>query len=432
MRKTNKTAGSVFKRPGSPFYYARWWVNGKEHVESTKEKTKPEAEIVKDRLVAMSRDDYSLEDAFTSFVSTLAKVEDLAERDELRRKFTRRLAGEATEKLHLSAGWNAWLDNPNKKRTPKEVTLTGYKAIWKRFENWITPKESIYFHEIERSHSEQYAEELWKSHVSPTTYNAHIKFLTHMFNVLKTKAGLTENIWADITRKEKAADQGRRNLTEDELKTIFERAKGNVRKMIALGLFTGLRLGDVVNLRWDEIDHDRFNRLPKQGFIVVKPMKTVRKNKVVQVPIHPVLRAILVKDRTAALGEYLFPIERGLYAENAGNLTSTFQEFFKTCGIETTEKSVNGERRRAIVRVGFHSLRHSFVSLCAKAGTPIHVVQKLVGHGSPLLTADIYTHLDDEQKQEAVQGLPTLGFTIRTKSEQKAVRKSANAQARSQ
>jgi integrase len=391
-------------------------VKGTEHVESTKEKTKPEAETVKDRLVAMSRDDYSLEDAFSNFLNTLTKVEDLEEREELRRKFTRRLAGEAREKLALEDGWKSWLDNPNKKRTPKEITLTGYKSIWKRFESWVKPTGLIYFHELERNHAEQYAEQLWKSHVSPTTYNAHIKFLTHMFNVLKTKAGLVENIWAAITRKDKAADQGRRNLSESELQTILERATGSMRKMIALGLFTGLRLGDVVNLRWDEIDHDRFNRVRKQGFIVVKPMKTARKNKVVQIPIHPSLRTILAKDRVETSGDYLFPLERGFYTQNAGNLTSKFQELFKLCGIETTEQPVNGERRRAIVRVGFHSLRHSFVSLCAKAGTPIHVVQKLVGHGSPLLTSDIYTHLDDEQKQEAVQCLPALGFTIDSKS----------------
>jgi integrase len=58
--------------------------------------------------------------------------------------------------------------------------------------------------------------------------------------------------------------------------------------------------------------------------------------------------------------------------------------------------------------VGFHSLRHSFVSLCAKAGAPQHVVQRLVGHGSPAMT-EHYTHLDDRQKQAAVQALPDIG-----------------------
>ena len=70
----------------------------------------------------------------------------------------------------------------------------------------------------------------------------------------------------------------------------------------------------------------------------------------------------------------------------------------------------NGERPRAIGRVGFHSLRHSFVSLCAKAGAPQHVVQKRVGHGSPAMT-EHYTHADADQKREAIAVLPELTGT---------------------
>ena len=62
-----------------------------------------------------------------------------------------------------------------------------------------------------------------------------------------------------------------------------------------------------------------------------------------------------------------------------------------------------------IVRVGFHSLRHSFVSLCAKAKTPLHIIQKIVGHSSPAMT-DHYTHSDAEQKRDAITALP--GFAI--------------------
>ena len=63
--------------------------------------------------------------------------------------------------------------------------------------------------------------------------------------------------------------------------------------------------------------------------------------------------------------------------------TSEIQAFFESCGIKTTEDIGDGHRRRAIVRVGFHSLRHTFVSLCAKAGAPLHVVQKLVRPWQP-------------------------------------------------
>ena len=41
---------------------------------------------------------------------------------------------------------------------------------------------------------------------------------------------------------------------------------------------------------------------------------------------------------------------------------------------------------RAVVEVGFHSLRHTFVSLCRAAGAPLSVVEAIVGHASPAMT----------------------------------------------
>jgi hypothetical protein len=40
MKKTKEQSGFLFKRRGSPFYYARWWIKGQEHVKST-EKDRP-------------------------------------------------------------------------------------------------------------------------------------------------------------------------------------------------------------------------------------------------------------------------------------------------------------------------------------------------------------------------------------------------------
>ncbi len=307
------------------------------------------------------------------------------------------------DKLAIKSAWEAWISSPNKKRTPKASTIAGYDAIWDRFETWATQNGLEYLHEVDRADAERYAEDFWKSHVSPSTFNAHIKLLTNIFKILETSAGLTENVWARITRKEKAPDQGRRNLSEKELEAIFKKASGNQKMMLMLGLFTGLRLGDVVNLRWADID-------AKPGFIVVVPMKVSRLGKVkkVELPIHSALQRAIMEHRSSVDGEFLFAVERELYSANAGNVTAPMQEFFRSCGIVTNEEAENGERRRAIVRVGFHCLRHSFVSLCAKAGAPQHVVQRLVGHGSPAMT-EHYTHLDDGQKQAAVQALPDLG-----------------------
>ena len=57
--------------------------------------------------------------------------------------------------------------------------------------------------------------------------------------------------------------------------------------------------------------------------------------------------------------------------------------------------------------VGFHSLRHSFVSICAQAGVPLPVVQALCGHGSPAVQRH-YIHLGQDTVQTAVNSLPAI------------------------
>ena len=79
------------------------------------------------------------------------------------------------------------------------------------------------------------------------------------------------------------------------------------------------------------------------------------------------------------------------------------------CGITTTEKSGDTHRTRSIARTGFHSLRHSFVSLCAASNVPQVAIMEMVGHGSPAMTR-LYSHAGDEQKANAIMALPDVSI----------------------
>lgn len=74
-----------------------------------------------------------------------------------------------------------------------------------------------------------------------------------------------------------------------QLQRMCDAAKGEMRRLLALGIYTGLRLGDVATLRWGEVDLVR-------GIIRRVPNKTSRRNtKPVLIPIHPSLRAMLAE-----------------------------------------------------------------------------------------------------------------------------------------
>lgn len=422
----------IFKRPGRNGYYARWQVGGRDIVRATGETNRARALEVLRRFAA---DNEAQQDLANPFNLLLAKLDEpelasqaghhlasarrilatvLAalppkEQAEARGEIVRELQAGQDRKLPMAQGWSAWRASANRESEPKARTLAGYEAMWRRFQSWAAKAGIAHLHEVTRAQTEDYAEDLWTSGVSPSTFNQHIKLLRGVFNTLETRAGLLGNPWAHLKSRQRIADEGRRNLTEAELRRVLSKAEGNLKLMLHLGLFTGLRLGDVVNLRWDNIEFDPLLRHARPGFIVLVPMKTSRYRKKIEVPIHPELARLLETHRVRQPnGDLLFPMESRAYATNTANISEPIQRFFESCGLETTEKPTHRQRRRAIVRVGFHSLRHSFVSLCAKAKTPLHVVQKLVGHGSPLLTSDVYLHLDSEQKQEAIASLPTL------------------------
>ena len=86
-------------------------------------------------------------------------------------------------------------------------------------------------------------------------------------------------------------------------------------------------------------------------------------------------------------------------------LTTEIQRHFDDCGIETTRERENGVRR--VLEVGFHSLRHSFVSMCRKSGVALSVVESLVGHSSVDMTRH-YTHTSQLAAQNAVALLPSI------------------------
>jgi len=385
----------VFKR--GKYYYFRLSVNGRDTWKSTKQTNKEEAGKVADANADAQKGRGNVEEFFQALMQRIGTLPE-NERADTRQRLARRLMMTQQHTLALANAWQVWLDSPMK-GNPGADTTERYAGHWQRFHTWADGRKLEFLHEITTNHADEYARDLWRDKVAPRTFNGHMVFLRGMFATLKKAASLTENPWAEIKTMEKQT-QGRVNFTPDELATIIRKADGFIRCAVGLAIFTGLRLGDVMTLRWADIHGDK---------IEITPSKTARKSKTVTLPVHPVLALLLAERRKQVTDDYVFPAEREEYLREPTRITNQFQKFLTdTCGIVTTE--AKGEhRQRAIVRKGFHSLRHSFVSLCAINGVPQVVIQDLVGHGSPQMTA-LYSHANFAQKSAAINTLPAMGF----------------------
>ncbi len=378
--------GHLFKRGST--YYVAWRVAGKLVMRSTGETDRKKAETKRREIMAP----FTVGNDVTALANVKAHLES-------KQETLTTLQDERNPPLTIGEAWPAFIAAQNRPDTGK-ATLAVYEMTWGRFWKWMrdTHPAVTFMRDVTPEIAGQFAAWLTAEGRSPNTFNKYMNLLALVFRTVKEKARLTVNPWESIQRK-RLVTHGRRELTIAELRKVTAAAAGDLRILLALGIYTGMRLGDCATLRWAEVDLAR-------GRIVRIPNKTGRNNpKPVIVPIHPTLSALLSKIPKAGRTANVLPRIAADYARHRSYVTDRVQALFKACSIETCRK-VEG-RKISQVEVGFHSLRHSFVSLCREANAPLSVVESIVGHSNPAMTRH-YTHTSEAAATTAVAALPDI------------------------
>ena len=175
-------------------------------------------------------------------------------------------------------------------------------------------------------------------------------------------------------------------ISETELKLII----GNTSKQFLKDLFftafyTGMRLGELLNMKCDWIDFE-------QNIIKVKCSEsfTTKSKKERIIPICSTLRILLTKQfpKVINLEKYNFVFTRIQNIKlNENFVSKQFKKSVRATGLDD--------------RIHFHTLRHSFASLLVQRGVSLYVVKELLGH-EDLSTTQIYSHLQQENLTNAV------------------------------
>ena len=389
-----KTTGYLHKRGNN--FYVSWRFKGKAFLKALRDESgnaitqEREAIKAKDRLMAP----FAANNEVDALESIAGKLEG-------RKAEIAKWEDEKNPALSIDQVWSEFLASPNRPDSG-ESTLRQYGFQWQAFADWMKGKhaDKLTLRDVTKEIAEAYAGSMNHGRLSPSTYNKHLNLLTLVFRVVKNKAKLTSNVWEDIQRRRIVANS-RRELTVDELQKICQTATGELQILLVLGIYSGLRLGDCATLCWAETDLAR-------GIIRRVPNKTARRNpKPVIVPIHPVLKEMLSATPTGKRGDYVLPETAALYLHRTDMVTDTVQRHFKTCGITLHKPGTGTDGKRAVIEVGFHSLRHTFVSLCRESNAPLAVVESIVGHSNPAMTRH-YTHVGEVAAGRAVAALPAV------------------------
>jgi integrase/recombinase XerD len=174
-------------------------------------------------------------------------------------------------------------------------------------------------------------------------------------------------------------------LTEDDLLVILTNTSYQYLKDIFLvAFYTGMRLGELINMRWGWIDFF------KNQITVKCSDEFVTKNK---------------KERIVPLSEKVKTVLTARYHNSIhqSNDVVFYRIEGKILHQETISKQFKDVVRESNLneRIHFHSLRHSFASLLVQRGVSLYVVKELLGH-EDLATTQIYSHLQQQNLRDAL------------------------------
>lgn len=165
---------------------------------------------------------------------------------------------------------------------------------------------------------------------------------------------------------------------------------------VVLCLHTGLRIGELLALKWENVDL-------KNKIICVKTTSCdiSFENKMHHIEDTPKsassLREIPLTQETTLLLKDLRKYQGG----NSEYVVS--RKNGKQIYIRSYQDSFERLLKRLKIRhYGFHSLRHTFATRCYKLGMDIKTLSELLGHSSPAVTLKIYVHTDMELKRNAI------------------------------
>ena len=286
-----------------------------------------------------------------------------------------------------------WL-NTYKLGTIKQHSFHQLELLVRKIPDDLLDKE---LEDIKPMHLQEFVNKF--SSVASKSYKDKMRVMLH--GIFAT-ALENELITRDPSKKlsfPQVIEKPRESFSEAEMRKIFSYAWDYSYPRIAIAvmvlLFTGLRRGELLGLKWNDVTDDtltvRRSVYQEKGKPMVEDYKAKTASSLRTVPLLPELSHLI---RTLPRkGEYIFGTRSGTLW-HPRNFSRDYNSFFKALRTEFPE----------IRSLSPHSCRHTFATLTLSSGTDVRTVQQLLGH-SDITTTARYTHPDMQIMQKAVSNM---------------------------
>lgn len=258
--------------------------------------------------------------------------------------------------------------------------------------------------------STAYADML-SSGLAPRTVGHAHRVLGRALREAEVAGIVTRNV-ARLVRPPRVANVEMHTFNADQARTLISAAvdtNDRLAAIYAVALATGARQGELLALRWQDVDIDRGTiRITRtliraSGGLTMSEPKTASGKRTI--PVGRSTIDALRAHRTAQVAERL----RVGPAWQDGDLV-----FASQTGAPVDPSNLLSRhyypllRRVGLPRLTFHALRHTAATLMLGSGTHIRVVAERLGHADPTVTLRVYSHVTPTMQREAAQVMDAL------------------------
>ena len=224
--------------------------------------------------------------------------------------------------------------------------------------------------------------EQWQSNKreqsKPSTVNRITSCLKHMITKGKEWKLVSTETANEIKGIKRLKENNRRLrfLTIEECQTLTDCCQEHVKPIVTVALHTGMRRGEILNLKWEQVDL-------KHAFLLLRNTKNGERR---EVPINTTLEVLFNNVPRGHESEYVF-------TNKDGRPYSDIKHSFTTA-----------VKKAGLVDFRFHDIRHTFASHLVMQGIDLTTIKELLGHKDITMTLR-YAHLAPGHKKKAVNTL---------------------------
>ena len=316
------------------------------------------------------------------------------------------------DKITVSEWYHTWLfDYRIKDLKPK--SFEKYEGIYR---NYIKDSElgKIKLKDLRATHIQRYYNKLQDTKPISTIKGINTR-LKPCLGEAEKQGYIQKNYCKMVTLPKDNNKKTIQVLTQQQQKLFIEAIKGHkleVLFLIALG--TGLRLGELLGLKWSDIDFNTgiltvnrtLSRVKNQTTgkyeIIEQTPKTKNSNRTIPIP-NDILNKL--KEHKKNQSKQRLFVGEGYINNNyvfTDDIGNPIDDKRPGRNLKSTLTKLN------IEPIKFHALRHTYATRLFEANVPPKTVQVLMGHYDISITMDIYTHVMEDAKLEAIEKLNNI------------------------